>query len=34
MKRCFLLLVHESWGAKEADAIYKAFAKVDAAYRK
>lgn len=32
--RCFQLSIFESWGAKEADAIYKAFAKVDAAFRK
>lgn len=34
INRCFLLMVEESWGAKEADAFYKALAKLDKAFKK
>ena len=34
INRCFLLMVEEGWGAKEADAFYKALAKLDKAFKK
>ena len=34
VNRCFLLMVEEGWGAKEADAFYKALAKLNAAFKK
>ena len=34
MRECFNLIIHESWGEKEADLMAKAFRKVDQAYRK
>ena len=33
MTRHFNLVINESWGEKEADAIMAAFRKVDEAYR-